>query len=462
MATITLYADRINQMPAGLRSVRTAVDAFRENVDTLRISVVAIDSSICNLDDIISSLRASSDTQEMKADTFEDIADDTEEFIETVISIDEDAAEAITTQQEDFYDTYSYLRPEESLGDAILDVVGDIVGTIAGVLEFGFEVLAFAWDAFTDALATIGEWCADHWQQIVITVVIVVGVVLAVLAVVFTGGAALVPMLTAALTWLGVSAGTAATIATVASMTVAAIAIVSAVASGAFNIADTWSPLSGNWKKAQNVLNVISTVSNLAYGAGSIYSGLKGITNQQLFDYGKTWLTNSGFRTAISNVDDYALLVEPGTSTFWSGLGTGGADKAAAGAENLGNMTGTTRTTMETVLERSGITMPKWNSNDPASILAWNSSSSSFAMRSSGDVYSILGADLNPNGVWSVFERTILGVNPGVTSITIVDQALNITEVIGRSPAVSNIVFNGLGALSQAADDVYNFFTGND
>ena len=49
MATITLYADRINQMPAGLRSVRTAVDAFRENVDTLRISVVAIDSSICTL-----------------------------------------------------------------------------------------------------------------------------------------------------------------------------------------------------------------------------------------------------------------------------------------------------------------------------------------------------------------------------------------------------------------------------
>ena len=47
MATITLYADRINRMPAGLRSVRTAVDAFRENVDTLRISVVAIDSSIC-------------------------------------------------------------------------------------------------------------------------------------------------------------------------------------------------------------------------------------------------------------------------------------------------------------------------------------------------------------------------------------------------------------------------------
>ena len=117
---------------------------------------------------------------------------------------------------------------------------------------------------------------------------------------------------------------------------------------------------------------------------------------------------------------------------------------------------------METVLERSGITMPKWNPNDPASILAWNSSSSSFAMRSSGDVYSILGADLNPNGVWSVFERTILGVNPGVTSITIVDQALNITEVIGRSPAVSNIVFNGLGALSQTANNVYNFFTGND
>ena len=452
MATITLYADRINRMPAGLRSVRTAVDAFRENVDTLRISVVAIDSSICNLDDIISSLRASSDTQEMKADTFEDIADDTEEFIETVISIDEDAAEAITTQQEDFYDTYSYLRPEESLGDAILDVVGDIVGTIAGVLEFGFEVLAFAWDAFTDALATIGEWCADHWDVIVkvlITIVIVVGVVLAVLAVVFTGGAALVPMLTAALTWLGVSASTAATIATVASMTVAAIAIVSAVASGAFNIADTWSPLSGNWKKAQKVLNVISTVSNLFYGAGSIYSGLKGITNQQLFDYGKTWLSSGRFRSAIWSARNYNFLPDLGVSTFWSGFGKGGENIVQQYANELGT------TTVQDSLKYIG----KLNE-----VTSWNPPSASYAWNATGDVVFLHGGEYTLNGAnaFNDIESIILGVNPNVTSISSMDAFLELTGYVARNPYEIMPIISGAGAIPQMVNNVYNFFTGND
>ncbi|WP_303819584.1 hypothetical protein [Ruminococcus flavefaciens] len=452
MATITLYADRINRMPAGLRSVRTAVDAFRENVDTLRISVVAIDSSICNLDDIISSLRASSDTQEMKADTFEDIADDTEEFIETVISIDEDAAEAITTQQEDFYDTYSYLRPEESLGDAILDVVGDIVGTIAGVLEFGFEVLAFAWDAFTDALATIGEWCADHWQQIVITVVIVVGVVLAVLAVVFTGGAALVPMLTAALTWLGVSAGTAATIATVASMTVAAIAIVSAVASGAFNIADTWAPLSGNWKKAQNVLNVISTVSNLAYGAGSIYSGLKGITNQQLFDYGKTWLSSGRFRSAIWSARNYNFLPDLGVSTFWSGFGDNGGQIVQQYANDLGT------TTVQDSLRYID------KLDDVLKTQAWDGPSASYALNASGDITFLYGGGYAANGAntFNNIENIILGINPNVTSISSMDAFLELTGYVARNPYEIMPVISGAGAIPQMVNNVYNFFTGND
>ena len=251
MATITLYADRINQMPAGLRSVRTAVDAFRENVDTLRISVVAIDSSICNLDDIISSLRASSDTQEMKADTFEDIADDTEEFIETVISIDEDAAEAITSSKEDFYDDYYYLKTDSEKTD---------------------------WEIWRDNAC---EWCRDHWKEIVLTVVIVVGVVLTVAAVIASGGLALVPLLTA----LGVSASAAATI----SMAVAVIAVSSAIISGVLNVGSLWGGFqSEGWQKFRTVMNWVSCISNLTYSVGMLYNGLNGISNEAL----KQWDAN--------------------------------------------------------------------------------------------------------------------------------------------------------------------------
>ena len=70
------------------------------------------------------------------------------------------------------------------------------------------------WEEFWDDAA---EWCKEHWQEIVTTVGIIVGAALAIAAVVTTGGAALVPLLTA----LGVAAGTAANI----SLAVAAIAV---------------------------------------------------------------------------------------------------------------------------------------------------------------------------------------------------------------------------------------------
>ena len=64
------------------------------------------------------------------------------------------------------------------------------------------------------------------------TVGIIVGAALAIAAVVMTGGAALVPLLTA----LGAAAGTAANI----SLAVAAIAVVSTIVAALLNIVDTW------------------------------------------------------------------------------------------------------------------------------------------------------------------------------------------------------------------------------
>ena len=85
------------------------------------------------------------------------------------------------------------------------------------------------WEEFWDDAA---EWCKEHWQEIVTTVGIIVGAALAIAAVVTTGGAALVPLLTA----LGAAAGTAAHI----SLAVAAIAVVSTIGAAALNIVDTW------------------------------------------------------------------------------------------------------------------------------------------------------------------------------------------------------------------------------
>ena len=64
------------------------------------------------------------------------------------------------------------------------------------------------WEKFKDGCKKVGEWYKEHWKEILITVTIVIGAVLAIVAVVASGGLALVPLLTTTLTTFGISAGT--------------------------------------------------------------------------------------------------------------------------------------------------------------------------------------------------------------------------------------------------------------
>ena len=127
------------------------------------------------------------------------------------------------------------------------------------------------WEKFKDGCKKVGEWCKEHWKEILITVTIVIGAVLVIVAVVATGGMALVPLLTTVLTTFGVSAGLATTIATITSLSVATIAILSTLGSSTLNIIDTWGNIDNSvFNTFQNVLNWTSTISNCFYSIGSI------------------------------------------------------------------------------------------------------------------------------------------------------------------------------------------------
>ena len=211
---------------------------------------------MCDLDDVIGMVQASTQIQEQKMESLERIRQKTEEFVEEAVRIDEDAAEVINQNKENFYNKYNYLKPDAEKSD---------------------------WEEFWDDAA---EWCKEHWQEIVTTVGIIVGAALAIAAVVMTGGAALIPLLSTLLTALGVSAGTAMTVATIMSFSVAAIAVVSTIGASALNIIDTWGniddPAFNTW---QSVLNWTSIISNGLYSIGAIYNGIKGITNEVLRNY---------------------------------------------------------------------------------------------------------------------------------------------------------------------------------
>ena len=151
MATITLYSGKINQMSSLINKAKTSVKSYKSDLKSLKSKVLSIDESICDVDDVISSIKSSTKTQEDKIETLENIKQDINDFISDVVRIDGDAADAINKSKDDFYDKYEYLKPEcEKSG----------------------------WEKFKDGCKKIGEWCKEHWKEILAIAVVITGVVL--------------------------------------------------------------------------------------------------------------------------------------------------------------------------------------------------------------------------------------------------------------------------------------------
>ena len=152
MSTITLYASKLNQMPSLILMLKRSVGFYGEDLDEVRQLARSIDSDVCDLEDVISSLRSSSDTQTDKAAALDTIQADLEVFIEDTARIDSAAAEAIATAEEDFYDTYDYLRPQE---DSFWDGVGEFFNDVG-------EFLSGPWEIVKNACLSFSQWCKDN------------------------------------------------------------------------------------------------------------------------------------------------------------------------------------------------------------------------------------------------------------------------------------------------------------
>ena len=112
--------------------------------------MLSIDESICNVDDVISSIKSSTQTQEDKVESLESLKENINEYISYVVTIDQNAADAINKRKHDFYDKYEYLKPD----------------------------IEKSW--LEEKVDNACEWCKEHWKEILITVTIVIGAVLAI------------------------------------------------------------------------------------------------------------------------------------------------------------------------------------------------------------------------------------------------------------------------------------------
>ena len=135
MATIALYANKINQMPGLIKDIKKSVSDYKDELFSLKKKTLTINSSVCNLDDVISSIQSSSQTQEQKIAALDNFSQNNEQFIKDTARIDSDVAEIIKKRKDDFYDKYSYLKPEcEKNG----------------------------WEKICDGLDSASAWCKKH------------------------------------------------------------------------------------------------------------------------------------------------------------------------------------------------------------------------------------------------------------------------------------------------------------
>lgn len=137
MATIKLYATYVNQMPSIFKIFKNSVVDYQTELSGLKTQLMAIPSSICSMDDIISSIQTSTQTQEQKATSIDLIDKSNEEFTEEVVKTDIVVAETVEQRKDDFYTTYTYLKPEYEKN--WLEKIGN-------------------W------LKSVAEWCKEHWR----------------------------------------------------------------------------------------------------------------------------------------------------------------------------------------------------------------------------------------------------------------------------------------------------------
>ena len=148
MATIELYKDKINNMSNYIEQAKSAVNDFCTDLSALKSKILGINSSVC--DSAVNKISTSSQTQEQQIAGLEATQKEVNAFIDLTIKRDNSASDAIAKAKDEFYKQYDYLKPECEKSN---------------------------WEKFCDKLEDVGEWCKEHWKEIVLAIEVIVAVV---------------------------------------------------------------------------------------------------------------------------------------------------------------------------------------------------------------------------------------------------------------------------------------------
>ena len=259
-------------MSGFISSTESVIDSFK----AVRSETYSLSGGVGDLQGALDNINARITQEETKKNAAVQVRQKSNDFLDLAIRVDQDVARLVDKNRDQFYRVHPWLKPA-SITEEEKPWYQKAWDWLCGAGETIAEGAKQAWtwikDTAKKAWDGLVEFYNEH-KKIIDTILIVVGAVLAIAAVIATGGVALVPLLGA----LGVSTATAIAIST----TVAVVAVVSTVVSSTMNIIDVWCEIDNPiFNMFQMVFNITSTVSNLVYSVGNIYNSIKKINPQQ-------------------------------------------------------------------------------------------------------------------------------------------------------------------------------------
>ncbi len=269
-AAIPVYDCQLN-ISSFIGDLDDVVSCFK----TVKEETLNLNGGVGNLQSAVDDISYDVSEYTQSVENSRKVKNKTNDFLNLAMRIDADVANLVESNREQFYRVNPWLRPSpppeekawyEQFWGWMCDRATDVVDGIKGVWNWAADSLKKLWDGLVDFY--------EKNKKIIDTIFIVAGAVMAVAAVVATGGLALVPLLAD----LGVSVATA----TMISTGVAVAAAVSTVAAASLNVIDTWLEIDNSFFNiAQKSLNVLSALFNITYSIGGIYNSVTGVSGKE-------------------------------------------------------------------------------------------------------------------------------------------------------------------------------------
>ena len=93
-------------------TVKESMSSLKSLGTTLNNQLLFFDSTVCNIETMKSQIQSVSDRQDLEITSLDNLIEETDDFFELVAQTDEKVGTEISSRKDDFYEEYSYLKPD--------------------------------------------------------------------------------------------------------------------------------------------------------------------------------------------------------------------------------------------------------------------------------------------------------------------------------------------------------------